>query len=337
MAEVLRNFDDKREKLKELLKKLHDGAALKEVKEEAKDLLKGLTPMDVIQIEQALINEGFSETEIQELCDVHMEVFGEALAKTSLQLPDWHPLTILMKEHNHTVSFLTSAYEKLSKSESYESAVLIAGEVVEFLMDSGSHYDREENVLFPEIQKRGIVEPPKIMWKEHDQIRDMKKVIYRIYSDLKRDGSKMEEFKMSLVALIETISSHFLKENEVLFPASLKVIPSEMWKDLRKEFDDIGYCCYQPPEIDSVASAPIEDISAFDGDTVKFPTGELTVEELRNIFNTIPVDITFIDKDDIVRFFSNPPDRVFIRTKAVLGVKVEDCHPAKSVDVVKGR
>ena len=336
MAEVLRSLSDRAKRLKELIKKLHSGASVREVKKEAEDVLKGLTPLEVIQIEQALVNEGFSEEEIHNLCDIHMELFSEALMKTTLNLPEWHPLTILMKEHSNTISFLASAYEDIKKSDNYESAYSIAGRVVEFLMDSGVHYDREENILFPEIQKRGIVEPPKIMWKEHDQIRDMKKVLYQIYNDMKLDGSKVDEFRISLLALIETLSSHFLKENEVLFPASLKVVPAELWRNLRREFDDIGYCCYDPiplPEGEDAKSEVVE--GGIEGQVVKFPTGELTVEQLRNIFNTLPIDITFIDKDNIVKFFSNPPDRVFIRTKAVLGLKVENCHPSKSVDIVK--
>lgn len=133
--------------------------------------------------------------------------------------------------------------------------------------------------------------------------------------------------------LLEAMASHFYKENKILFPTALDVIAEEEWPAIRAEFDGIGYCCITPPPMPEKAGAG-EAVGVREG-TIELPTGRLTVQELVGILNTLPVDITFVDKNDTVRYFNEPKDRIFVRTKAVLGRKVENCHPQKSVHIVE--
>jgi PAS domain S-box-containing protein len=132
------------------------------------------------------------------------------------------------------------------------------------------------------------------------------------------------------------LQNHFYKENNVLFPAAMSVITEQEWVDIRKEFDEIGYCCFTPPELitivpkTEVVQAPT---LALEG-VLQFETGNLTKEQLDGLINALPVDITFIDADNTVRYFNKPEKRFFVRTKAVIGRKVQMCHPQKSLNVV---
>jgi hypothetical protein len=137
------------------------------------------------------------------------------------------------------------------------------------------------------------------------------------------------------LTLSETLSNHFYKENHILFPTALKAIEAQEWSDIKRQFDEIGYCCFTPesarlkPEAEEIKRPQ----HAAEG-PIAFETGSFSKEELELLLNTLPVDITFIDKDDTVRYFSQGKDRIFVRTKAVIGRKVQQCHPQKSVHKV---
>jgi len=211
------------------------------------------------------------------------------------------------------------------------------GDIAHHFKESESHYVREENVLFPSLEKHGIKEPPAIMWMEHDKIREIKKNVYRLIDT--RQDMAFKDFVKELyevaISLADMLSSHFYKENNILFPAALQVIGESDWKDIRHQFDELGYCCFTPEPATvafGVAKAPVsrQEVAGI----VSFETGSLSGEELEAILDTLPVDVTFVDKDDTVRYFSQSKDRIFPRAKAIVGRKVQQCHPQKSVHVV---
>ncbi len=305
--------------LKSIMKQLHQGASVEEIKEKAKEVLKELTPTEIAEVEQELINEGVPREMIQKLCDIHLAVFKESLEKQEVSVPSWHPVYILMEEHKMVLSFA----DKLKQAHETD----LIEHILHHLKDSEKHYLREENVLFPYLEKHGVTEPPAIMWQEHDKIREMEKKLYDLF-----DGNKIDEVREMAYDLHEMLSNHFYKENNILFPTGLKVIGENEWKDIRQQFDDIGYCCFTPePEEIKEEEACISEEPT---DMINFETGSFTKDELETMLNALPVDITFVDKDDKVRYFSQSKDRIFVRTKAIIGRTVQQCHPSKSVDVV---
>jgi len=208
--------------------------------------------------------------------------------------------------------------------------------VIEHLKSSESHYVREENVLFPYLERHGITEPPQVMWMEHDMIREIKKEIYASTSNL-----NVDELKAKSLKLLEALQSHFFKENNILFPAALRVLSEEEWKEARKQFDELGYCCFTPKSEIEIARASQEsrerarEMEAMRIDNqVPLPSGALSVEELEAILNSLPVDISFVDKEDTVRYYNETKERIFPRTRAVIGRKVQNCHPQKSLEKV---
>jgi hypothetical protein len=332
---------DKREALKSLFRRLHEGESPERVKSEFAGLIKHVTPTEISLVEQELIQEGIPSEEIQKLCDVHLRVLKESLDKERPLAPPGHPINILMEEHKMLLEFA----EELRKTVDRIEAAGKAGEadtkqlthLVEHFQASESHYLREENVLFPSLEKHGITEPPKIMWTEHDKIREIERKLYSVVDTMpKTDFSGFaKSLKETAMSLSDMLSNHFYKENNILFTAAMDVVSGDEWRQIRSEFDDIGYCCFTP-ESATVSTGGTEGSSEVQmaGGTVQFDTGTLSVEELDAIFGTLPVDITFVDKDDKVGFFSESGGRIFVRTKAVLGRSVQNCHPQKSLHAV---
>ena len=326
MSELIGN--QRKEALKEILRRLHAGEPPEALVKEFKEKIGNVAPVEIAQVEQELVREGIPREEIRRLCEVHLALFRESLEEEEPLAPPWHPIHVLMAEHRHMTEAGRRLLEVAKKLDSSPETKGEFREVFEELLETESHYLREENVLFPYLEKHGITEPPQVMWMEHDQIRAIKKAIK---SALER-GDKAQLVELSQ-GLLEAMMSHFYKENKVLFPTALDVIGSDEWPAVRKEFDEIGYCCITPPPMPKEGETEA-GLGVREGE-IELPTGRLTVEELVGILNTIPVDITFVDRNDTVRYFNESKDRIFVRTKAVLGRKVQNCHPQKSVHIVE--
>ena len=231
---------DERERLKELIRQLHAGASPEEVKERFKEVLEGISSLEIAKIEEEFIKEGMPREEIQRLCDVHLAVFQEQLEKQRLGATPENPINILIEEHKILLQIL----EKLNtivKSVQQARSITYVGEditqlkhIVEDFLDVEKHYLREENVLFPILEKHGISEPPAIMWMEHNQLRDKKKQLYNLVENYNTIG--FLDFKKQLgetaKALNNLLSSHVFKENNILFPTALQVVTEQEWRDV---------------------------------------------------------------------------------------------------------
>ena len=334
---------NKKESLKGIITRLHEGARPTEMKEEFKNVFKDVSPTEISQIEQELIKEGMPREKIHKLCDVHLSACRDLLDKEKISVPAGHPIHILMEEHRIILNLVDEQHKIAIELKNTDSINLTNNkymqfkQIIEKLETAESHYLREENVLFPHLEKHGITEPPAIMWMEHDKIRELKKNIRSLYKE--KESTNFKDFTTKFVELTtsvyELISNHFYKENKILFPTSLKVIKDSEWIDIREQFDGIGYCDFTPKS----AKAPIKEVEKIASDknikdAVELETGTLSKAEIEAIFNSMPVDVTFVDKDDEVRYFSQTKDRTFVRTKAVIGRKVQNCHPQKSIHVV---
>lgn len=272
---------------------------------------------------------------------MHLKVFEETLAKEETPLPPWHPIHILKEEHKILTDFSQNLYllcqnlkEKGMLGEEDKEKL---HSILHHLKESESHYLREENVLFPYLEKHRIKEPPTIMWSEHDNIRKIKKQIYKLFEERGKINFKefAEKVKNLFSLLKDTFASHFYKENNILFPTTINVISREEFVKIREEFDEIGYCCFTPeikkmPEKEKIAEKKLPEK---EGEIV-FETGTLLPKEIEAVLNSIPFDITFVDREDTVRYFNLSRERIFTRTKAVTGRKVQQCHPQKSVPIV---
>jgi len=327
-----------KEKIREIMRRLHKGESVEAVKAEFKEILKNTDAADLARVEEELINEGTPVEEIRSMCSVHMEAFKDSLDKPS-PVPPGHPIHILMEEHKVMLGLaneLRTLSARLTSPAGPDWTRL--SELMENFRAAENHYVREENVLFPTLNKYGITQPPSIMWMEHDNVRVIKKNLLKLAAD--GPGKDFKGFQKKLAdlsaELAESLMAHFMKENSVLFPMALQVTKADDWPEARRQFDELGYCPFTPPEALGTASAGKQQAARFEGGgLVHFATGALAPEVLEALLNTLPVDVSFVDADDRVRYFSSPKERIFPRAESVLGVNVRNCHPRKSLHIVE--
>lgn len=333
--------NDNKGKIRQIISRLHKGENVDKVKAEFKDAIKEVSSMEIAQVEEEMIKEGVPVEEIHKLCDVHLAAFSESLKREKPLAPEGHPVRTLMTEHQTMLDLATELKREAGTLKDYPSPEAAADKLkkVEVLIGhfkaAENHYLREENVLFPILQKKGFTQPPTIMWMEHDRIRAIKKDLYgawdaRATLPLPELSKKVEE---AALALSEMLAAHFMKENSILFPASMKVISEAEWAEMAPQFDDIGYCPFSPAAARTGATA--ESKGGAEGAEWVFETGRLTRGELEAILFAMPVELSFVDADDNVRFFSQNRERIFPRTPAVLGLNVRGCHPQKSLHIVE--
>jgi len=335
--------ENKKAQIKEAIKQLHQGVPPDQVKEKYRQVLENADPLEIAKIEQELVNEGMTKQEIRKLCDVHMAIFKEQLEKQMPKMTPNQPISILMEEHKIMLKLAEDLRNLNAKIQKVTDIQYVAEEmhqvehIAEDFTDSEKHFQREENVLFPTLEKHGVTEPPAVMWMEHQDLKEQKKKLHALIADLKKTGFQNYKQQLNEVAQLlgNQLQSHFYKENNILFPTALNVIPEQEWIEIRREFDEIGYCCFTPPALITPAkkTEQIAAAAAAQG-ILQFETGNFTKEQLDAILNTLPVDITFVDANDTVQYFNKPETRIFIRAKAVIGRKVQLCHPEKSLHIV---
>lgn len=316
--------------LKGLIRELHDGASVDAVKPRFDALAGEIGPDGIASLEQELISEGMAVEEIQRLCDVHVSVFKESLERQAdaeeTSWPAGHPLDTFERENAHIGELtqrLSCAVDSLPGDHVAMRAVTSD---LEELSQVDKHYVRKEHQLFPVLERHGISGPTKVMWAIHDDIRDMLKDV--LVHARAGDGA---EVKASMTMLLKMIDDMVYKERRILFPLAAETLTDDEWREVASGEAEIGFAWVQPSATWSAAEAPVR--SGRGGD-ISLTTGLLSNEQLDLMLRSVPFDLTFVDEDDRVRFYSEGK-RVFPRSPAVIGRRVVDCHPPKSVDVVE--
>ncbi|AVX30458.1 hypothetical protein CTH_0858 [Carboxydocella thermautotrophica] len=347
MSELIDNGKEKRQQLKEIILALHAGKDPEVLKREFKHLLEKVGASEVGALEQELIASGeLSEQEVKRLCDVHAALFQEGLEKQGRPEEEpGHPVHTFKLENRaieQVVAEERKIIDRLATAEPEELKELLAEwrQVHSSLMEIEKHYSRKENIVFPYLEQHGISGPSKVMWAVHDDIRALLKQVRQFLASPPAEREEIVAFarKVALPAL-EAVTSMIFKEENILFPMCLDKFTPAQWQAIYDQSDEIGYTLIEPAQkwraagLD-VAATQAEGQVAATG-KLKVGVGELTLEEITLIFNHLPVDITFVDRDDVVRYFSQGPERIFARTPAIIGRRVQNCHPPDSVHIVE--
>jgi DUF438 domain-containing protein len=343
MDELNKENQSRKELLKHMILQLHEGVAPEEVRGRLVTLLKSIPYNEVVQVEQELINEGLPEEEVLKFCDIHTQALeGQIDQSGAREIPVGHPVDTFKKENRELLKLIQTMgrfYEKVKQPEEVdlETYILQLKAFFNNLMDVEKHYMRKENLLFPYLEKYNITGPPKVMWGKHDETRELLKVA-REGLDVK-GGMDLAELE-TLVELVlkpasGAVSDMVMKEEEILFPMCMDKLSDEEWYQISQESPELGYCLYDPDiewKPEGVEPSPVARTMK---GSVQLPTGKLSIPELIAFFGTMPVELTFVDSQDKVRFFSHGKKPIFNRNRAVIGRDVRLCHPPKSVHVVE--
>lgn len=341
MSELINNSEKRKDLLKHMILQLHKGEAPEMVKSRLSELLKKIPYDEVVEVEQELINEGLPVEEVLKLCDIHTMVLDGSIDTSGAKaIPAGHPVDTFLAENRellrHTAMAEALFAESTADEASYQALILKIRGVFNALMDVDKHYKRKEYLLFPFLEKYGITGPPTVMWGKHDETRALLKAAQEELAN----ASKLNRISFNgiieaaLRPALKAITDMTMKEEEILFPMTMDRLTNQDWYEIYNQTMEYGYCLYDPSEEwnpEGVTAHTIEDQKE---GMIQLSTGNFSIPELEALFATLPVDMTFVDKEDKVRYFSNSPHRIFPRNRAILGRDVRMCHPPSSVNVV---
>lgn len=346
MSEMINNDRQRKELLKHMILQLHKGVAPEAVRQQLAELMGQVPYEDVVAVEQELIAEGLPTEEVLKLCDIHGAVLkGQIDHSGARTAPAGHPVHTFIQE-NRALQLEIAALETLFARATDEFSSDLVFELTghyNALMEVDKHYRRKEYLLFPILERAGITGPPTVMWGKHDEARELlKAALEALYSLTQADREALgSTIDLLLKPAATAIEEMIYKEEQILFPMCLDTLSDADWNAVLQGSGEIGYCLFAP-QVRWIPSEVAIDQDSATGTTepaaagrIKLPTGSFSVAELTALFSALPFDITFVDADDTVRFYSEGKERVFERNLAVIGRKVQLCHPPRSMHIVQ--
>ena len=342
MSELINNSVTRKEKLKDLIRSLHDGVPFEEAREQFQKEFGAVSTQEISQIEKELIKEGLPVAEVQRLCDVHASIFKggiEEIHKENIYTNIiGHPLNVLFVENRAIEKLINEEirpYVETYADKKDHNSMLMIRIGFDRLSEIDIHYTRKENLFFPLLEKHGVTAPPKVMWGVDDEIRAEIKEIIKITSSPSFDVDDLLE-KIDL--LLIKITDMIFKEDNILIPLISETLTLGDFIKIDDATPEIGYCLVKPVKswkVEQPKDIENKKIDEFNGE-VKFDAGAMSPEIINAVLNTIPFDLTFVDADNKVKYFTQGKERIFVRPKTVIGRDVSMCHPPQSVHVVDG-
>ena len=326
-----------------------------------KEKLGTCTPDEFAYAEQSLKGV-YKDEEILDKMDDLLNLFDGVLVRAENEYPENHPLWVYREEINAVEKVALEADELLKQEKFIKNPWL---GIFDSLAQWRTHLSRKQNQLYPMLEEHGFDRPTRIMWTFDDGVRD---AISASYALLRED--KYEEFLASVPETLEKLRDLNSKELEVLLPTSYKLLSDEEFVRMSKNDHEIGYAIIDPPGLyvvpginDSAAQLNVNNsgqngnvsneflndlaglLSKYVGPVggagvskdavLDVATGKLTLEQINLLFRHLPVDLSYVDENELVKFYSDTPHRIFPRSANVIGREVKNCHPAKSVHVVE--
>ena len=341
----------RQDQLKGLIEQLHAGEPVETVKAEFAELLEGVGSAEIARLEQALIAEGLPETEVKRLCDVHVAVFRESLDAEAAARPDTlpgHPVHTFRAENEVVARILTELGAALAQVEGTRDLLALtnARETFQRLRAFEKHYLRKENLLFPYLEKHDFAGPSSVMWAIHDDIRAEWKALAAALGGSSNGRAADAETPLALFGQLDNDMRQMIyKEENILFPAALERLSRHEWAAIHRQENGIGYFFVEP----GLEWLPVESVATELGDLLtlnaspaapvagmlSLETGALTAEQVNLLLTHLPVEITFVDEHDRVRYYSESKEMLFPRSPAIIGRQVQNCHPPASLDRVQ--
>ena len=245
-------FEGSKRKIKELLKKVSEKTTPEEMailKKDFKETIKDANPLVIAAAEAEMMKEGATIDDLMKACDVHLEMFKDVIRNPNLKVPQGHPIASFQEDHKNILTVMEKLIDEIKQAKkigSYEDAITeirMIEKLADKLMEAENHNVRQENTLFPILERHGIEQPPAIMWHDHTEMKEQKKELLKV---LKAKDSMPFEKLISRIEplamlLLEKFGSHTQKEENILYVTAMKVITEDEWKDIKEECDNLGY------------------------------------------------------------------------------------------------
>ena len=354
---------ERTEKLKGYLRRLGAGEDLESVRADFAREFGEVDASEIMKAEQELMQEGTPLTEVQKLCDLHSALFHGATREEKIANAEKAVEASLKKQQIDELRAQRDAYPQADYSNKKERAAVLAaipghplqtltrendalGGVLESLSaaqsDGGDpsellaklrelsvHYAKKGDLLYPLLKvKYGINGPSDVMWTVDDEIRDE-------LAALAKTTDHGEDWHTRLAAVCQRAEEMIYKEQNILFPICAVNFTEDEWRGIYRDAKDYAVCFGVESEIwEKAENAQGAAASAVPDGEIVMPGGHITVEQLTALLNTIPGEITFVDADNINRFFNEGP-KVFKRPGMAIDREVFSCHPPKIEPMVR--
>jgi DUF438 domain-containing protein len=317
-----------------ILRDLHRGVEMPVLQKRFAELVKDIGPSEISEIEQSLIDEGMPEEEVKRLCDVHVGVFKESLDKQEgITAEPGHPIHTFMLENVQAQNLLIGLEEVLGRigtppdESKFESEREKLSGLIEKLSEIDKHYLRKENQLFPALEDHDVSGPSQVMWAIHDDIRSKIKEVKELLTRGDPQATR------SIEELIQPIRDMVYKEEHILLPMALETLTPADWARVWRGEGEIGYAWVSPGKGWEPGEEK-ETEKAGEPHDLDLRTGKLSPEEIDLMLTHLPLDVSFVDVDDKVSYYTDSKERIFPRSPGVIGRSVQKCHPPKSVGIV---
>jgi len=244
--------DEAKNKIKELLKKVSSKISPEEMailKKDFKETIKDASPLIIAAAEAEMIKEGGTIEDLMKACDVHLELFKDVIRNPNLKVPEGHPIRNFQDDHRNILTIMEKLIDEIKTAKkvgNYEDAkieVKMIQKLMDKLMEAENHNVRQENTLFPILERHGIEQPPAIMWHDHTEMKELKKSMRSIAQTFGPSNfmATLEKLAPMAVLLLEKFGSHTQKEENILYVTAMNVITEQEWKDIKEECDNLGY------------------------------------------------------------------------------------------------
>ncbi len=319
------------EKLIQYVEGIQAGENGTELHRKFKAEIESVQPLEIFHIFDKLLGEGGREGDIIQYVDKVVNVFYKSLSTYEWQKPPEDDfINDLMAENTALVSKMDTLKDLIKKGGCSENRQEMI-EVILELRQFNEHYIKKENILFPYLEKSSVeFHGLSIMWALHDKVRhDLKESVELLKNPL----SGEEEIKRKVGSLIFGMLGVLKKEELILFPVASEVLEHATWSEMYRQSLEYEYALVERerPQTPLRETLVKSDDEAFPQAVFKTETGEMSFSQLKAVFEALPMDMTFVDAEDKVRYFSKPKDRIFPRSAAILGRDVRNCHPPESV------
>jgi len=319
-------------KLKEVSKLMLEGGNARAFILDNEDFISTVIPTDFIGLFDELVKEAYPIEDLKALSNKVLNIFHLAIKNHIRVRPRPESFLGVLEQNNSEMEQVLDGIRPVFKKfvKDHDNSALHAELLERFskLEVFVKHYTIKENVLFPILEKKWeAYRCLQIMWSFHDEIRQN---IKTVIGQLSRGRIEFRQFNRCVGDIYFQMLAIRFREECILFPHIASTISEEEEEGMNREGFEMAYPYFQPPEPEADLKNSVSQKSL-----ASLGTGELTVEQIRLIFNHLPVDITYVDEDNRVRYFSTPKKRIFPRTTAVLGREVKNCHPPESVHVVE--
>lgn len=338
MSEFLQNREHRVKSMIGIVQKLRQGITLEDIKREHGDFIAQITPHDILNLENTFLEQGVTIAEIKENIEKQLAIFKESLIGYKWSKPELnHPLRFYMDENaklNDELDWIVKEILK-NKGESTQDLINKLLEKLKLISHFENHYVRKEIIIFPYMEKLGYAKPMAVMWSLDDDARDIWKSLIK---ELENATSLTEKQTDQLNILVQLMKGTIFKEDRIVFPVAMDRLSNKDWFDIYNQSIDQPYFNIEPPKENAFTIDNVEEekkeTNLVEGLITLGKTGALSLESLITMLNVLPVDLTFVDENQEVRYFSDNKERVFPRSPAIIGRKVRYCHPPESVHIV---